>query len=218
MKKRVFGWVEAAFDSLYLCVALGFGVYLLYDASKQVQVLAGVMALVLACGDAFHLVPRIIAAATDAESRLTRALGFGKFITSITMTVFYMLLWHVGVVLFSLEAASAWTAVVYVLAALRVALCLFPKNRWFDEAPPLDWAVYRNIPFLLLGGVVAALFFAHARETPTLHWTWLAIALSFAFYIPVVLWSGKNHKLGMLMIPKTLAYLWILVMCTGALK
>jgi hypothetical protein len=215
--KRVFGWVEVAFDALYLCVALGFSVYILSGASRQAQVLTGVMALVLAGGDAFHLVPRIIAAQTGAEKRLSRALGFGKFITSITMTVFYVLLWHIGILLFTPQVSPVWTAVVYILATMRVALCFFPQNRWFDEETPVNWAVYRNIPFLLLGGAVAVLFFAHGREVPGLSWMWLAIALSFAFYIPVVLWSGRNRKLGMLMLPKTCVYLWILFMCAGAL-
>jgi hypothetical protein len=33
--------------------------------------------------------------------------------------------------------------------------------------------------------------------------------LSFACYLPVVLFSNNNRLVGMLMIPKTLAYLWI---------
>ena len=42
---------------------------------------------------------------------------------------------------------------------------------------------------------------------------WLAILLSFAFYLPVVLWSNQNPKVGILMLPKTCAYLWMLAMC-----
>ena len=41
---------------------------------------------------------------------------------------------------------------------------------------------------------------------------WLAIALSFLFYIPVVLWADAMPMMGMLMIPKTCAYAWIVVM------
>ncbi|HPF18680.1 MAG TPA: hypothetical protein PLY08_03755 [Bacillota bacterium] len=41
---------------------------------------------------------------------------------------------------------------------------------------------------------------------------WLAILLSFAFYLPVVLWSNRYPKIGMLMLPKTCTYLWMLVM------
>ena len=41
---------------------------------------------------------------------------------------------------------------------------------------------------------------------------WLAVTLSFLFYVPVVLWSGVWPAIGMLMIPKTLAYVWIVWM------
>ena len=43
-------------------------------------------------------------------------------------------------------------------------------------------------------------------------WMWLAIGLSFAFYVPVVLWSHTIPMVGMLMIPKTCAYVWIVAM------
>lgn len=41
----------------------------------------------------------------------------------------------------------------------------------------------------------------------------LAVALSFGFYLPVVLFSGVAPAVGMLMIPKTMAYVWIVWMC-----
>ena len=37
---------------------------------------------------------------------------------------------------------------------------------------------------------------------------WLTIVLSFGFYLPVVLWADVNPLIGMLMIPKTCAYVW----------
>ena len=37
---------------------------------------------------------------------------------------------------------------------------------------------------------------------------WLAIVLSFGFYIPVVLFADAVPMIGMLMIPKTCAYVW----------
>ena len=39
-------------------------------------------------------------------------------------------------------------------------------------------------------------------------WMWLTIVLSFGFYIPVVLWADAVPLIGMLMIPKTCAYVW----------
>lgn len=212
--KRVFGTVEAIFDLLYLAAALCIGLALAFTgAGNPVWLLAGVMALVLACGDAFHLVPRMIAVFGRQEERLRGALGRGKQITSITMTVFYVLLWHVGLMLFLPSNGVRWSYLVYLLAAARILLCLLPQNRWQERYPPVDWAVWRNIPFFLLGGAVCALFYAYRGVVPGLEFAWLAIALSFLFYLPVVLWSNKFPAIGMLMLPKTCAYLWLLAQC-----
>jgi drug/metabolite transporter superfamily protein YnfA len=215
--KRVFGWVEVIFDFAYLLTALILGILLLQSPPGQPRWLSGIMALVLAGGDAFHLIPRMLAAITGGEKRLTKALGLGKLITSLTMTVFYVLLWHLGLMLVAPAGSEFWTAIVYALALIRMVLCLFPQNRWLEEAPPVRWAVYRNLPFLLMGVVVARLFAAHGSVIPALGGMWVAIALSFAFYLPVALFSGRNRKLGMLMLPKTCAYLWILFMCAQGL-
>ena len=214
-QKRIFGWFEAVFDIGYLCLALTIGVFILTNASKWAQTLAGVMALVLAFGDMSHLAPRIAAAVTGEEQQLRKAMGLGKLITSLTMTIFYVLLWHIGVSLFPFASARDWTAVIYVLAASRVMLCFSSQNCWYGEAPPVNWAIYRNVPFLLLGIAVGILWGVQAQSAPGLRWMWLAIALSFAFYIPVVLFVNMNRKLGMLMIPKTCAYVWILCICAS---
>ncbi|HHV10526.1 MAG TPA: hypothetical protein GXX75_09660 [Clostridiales bacterium] len=211
--RRVFGYFEIVFDMLYLCIAGIAGAYILSQAKEPGQILAGSMILVLGGGDAFHLVPRILVVLTGKEEWLSRALGFGKLVTSVTMTAFYVLLWHIGLLIFSPEGMALWTGTVYALAALRVLLCLFPQNRWFDKKPPVKWGIYRNIPFFLLGAVVSGLYFVYRGSAIQLSWMWMAILLSFVFYIPVVLWVNRSPKLGMLMFPKTCAYIWIVFMC-----
>lgn len=47
---------------------------------------------------------------------------------------------------------------------------------------------------------------------------WLTIVLSFAFYIPVVLWADVIPMIGMLMIPKTCAYVWTVLIGYKAMK
>lgn len=42
--------------------------------------------------------------------------------------------------------------------------------------------------------------------------------LSFGFYIPVVLWADTVPVIGMLMIPKTCAYVWTVVIGWRAMK
>lgn len=212
--KRMFGIFEAVFDLFYLGAALIIAMVLLRRApDSEVYGLCANMALILVLGDAFHLVPRIRVIFTGEEERFRPALGRGKQITSITMTVFYLLLWQIGLYFFHPEGAPGLTALVYLLAAVRVLLCLLPQNQWAQRYPPVRWGIWRNIPFFLQGMLVAGLFFVHANAVPQLRWMWLAIVLSFLFYLPVVLFANKNPKVGMLMLPKTCAYLWMLWLC-----
>ena len=51
--------------------------------------------MVLGAGDSFHLVPRALALCTTGLENYTVPLGLGKWITSVTMTVFYVLLYYV---------------------------------------------------------------------------------------------------------------------------
>jgi len=179
--------------------------------------LFGAMATELGLGDAFHLVPRILVAATGDRPRFIKVLSRGKMITSITMTVFYVLLWHAGLLLFSLNI-PVWTAAVYAFAVIRILLCLAPGNDWAQESESLKGSILRNIPFFLMGVMVIVLFAMYGAGGPeAVRFMWLAVLLSFAFYLPVVLWSRKVPKLGMLMLPKTCAYVWIVVMGFGLL-
>ncbi len=206
--------MEPIFEIPYLIgvVALGILTLRLSGGRRQFTIF-GVMAIVLGCGDAFHLVPRMYALLTDGLANHVPALGFGKLVTSITMTVFYVLLYHVWQARYK-QKTAALTVVVYALAAARVALCLFPQNDWLSADAPLSWGIYRNLPFVALGLLIIFLYFRAARQhiDRAFGLMWLAIALSFAFYIPVVLWADAVPLLGMLMIPKTCAYVWIVWM------
>ena len=210
--KRVFGTIEAIFDASYLVLALTIGIVLLTNASvNSARLLAGAAALTLVAGDAFHLVPRLLVIRTGEEEKLRNALGTGKQITSITISLFYLLLWHIGLLVFAPKDVKIWSYLLYALTAARIFLCLLPQNRWRDRFPPVAWGILRNIPFFLQGLLVAGLFFIHKNAVPGLAPMWLATILSFAFYLPVVIWVNKNPKIGMFMLPKICAYSWMLV-------
>ena len=210
--KRVFGVIEAIFDASYLVLTLTISIVLLSTASgNPARLLAGAAALILVAGDTFHLVPRLLVIRTGEEENLRKALGTGKQITSITISLFYLLLWQVGMLVYSPKDINAWSYLLYALTAVRIILCLLPQNQWRKRFPPVGWGIVRNIPFFLQGLVVAGLFFINRNVVPGLSSMWLAIALSFAFYLPVVLWVNKNPKIGMLMLPKICAYSWMLL-------
>lgn len=202
---------ETLFDVVYLTTVVTIGILMIRNSKTNKQyLLFGIMAVVLGAGDSFHLVPRAIALNTTGLENFTAALGTGKFITSITMTVFYVILYYVWRNRYKTEGENKLTIAVYLLAAVRVALCLFPQNQWTSVQSPFSWGIYRNIPFGLLGLLIIVLFYNSAKEHKDLsfRFMWLTIVLSFVFYIPVVLWADVVPLVGILMIPKTCAYVW----------
>lgn len=213
--------METGFDIVYLATVLTLGIKMLRQCGDRAQFrLFGAMAVVLGAGDAFHLVPRAVALCTTGLENYTVALGAGKWITSITMTVFYILLYYVWRLRYQVQGRRGVTVLVWVLSALRVVLCMMPQNRWLSADAPLSWGIWRNLPFAALGLVVILLFFRSAKEhdDKAFRWMWLTIVLSFGFYIPVVLWADTVPMVGMLMIPKTCAYVWTVVIGWRAMK
>ncbi len=207
--------METIFDVVYLSTVITMGIRMAAGAGGKKQVkLFGIMAVILGCGDAFHLVPRAYALCTDGLASHAASLGFGKFVTSVTMTVFYVILYHIWRQQYEVTGRKELTMGVYVLAAARIAICFMPGNDWLSADAPLSWGIYRNIPFAVLGLLMIVLFYRKAKETKdrNFRYMWLAITLSFGFYIPVVLWADAYPLVGILMIPKTCAYVWMVWM------
>ena len=213
--------VETLFDAVYLVTVITTGILMIRGSKGDAQFrLFGLMAVVLGAGDAFHLIPRALALCTTGLESYTVPLGLGKWITSVTMTVFYVLLYYVWRQRYQIKGRNGLTAAVYALAAARAALCMMPQNQWLSADAPLVWGIYRNIPFALLGLLIIVLFYKSAKEhgDRAFRWMWLTIVLSFGFYIPVVLWADAVPLIGMLMIPKTCAYVWTVLIGYSAMK
>ena len=213
--------VETIFDAVYLASVITLGVLMIKGSKKNAQFrLFGWMAVVLGAGDSFHLVPRALALCTTGLENYTVPLGLGKWITSVTMTVFYVLLYYVWRQRYQIRGKAGITMAVYALAAARVVLCMMPQNQWLSAASPLSWGIYRNIPFALMGLLIIVLFYQSAKQhgDSAFRWMWLTIVLSFGFYIPVVLWVDTIPMIGMLMIPKTCAYVWTVIIGYSAMK
>ncbi len=206
--------METLFDAVYLITVTVIGITMIKNNKGNKQyLLFGIMAVTLGTGDAFHLVPRAYALCTTGLENYTFALGVGKLITSITMTIFYVLLYYVWRIRYKVVGQKTITITMYTLAIVRIVLCLFPQNEWTSANASLSFAIIRNIPFAIMGILVIALFYKSAKTTNdhAYRFMWLTIVLSFAFYIPVVLWADIYPLIGMLMIPKTIAYVWTIL-------
>lgn len=205
---------ETIFDILYLGFALVTGFTMLLKGNSPLVKKAGLMAALLGAGDSFHLVPRSYALWTTGLEANAAALGIGKFITSITMTIFYLILYYIWRGHYQIQGRKTLTTAMWALSALRIALCLLPQNQWLVYRQPLLFGILRNIPFAIMGIIIIIIFAQEAKRTndSIFRFMPLAVGLSFGFYLPVVLFSGVAPIIGILMIPKTLAYVWIIVM------
>lgn len=201
--------MEAVFCIFYMIVMslMGYKIVSTANNSKE-RLWFGIMAIVLVAGDAFHLVPRVLVAFNPAGD-YHMSLGLGKMITSITMTFFYMIMYYVYSMRYDYKNKSLeWT--MLGLSVVRIALCLLPQNDWTGENPVL-WGIIRNIPFVIMGIIMVVLYYKK-KDDKRFKWMWLAITLSYLFYLPVVLWSEVSPMIGMLMLPKTCMYIWAVAM------
>lgn len=199
---------ESTFDVLYLLFAIVCGIMILRRTNSRTGKLMGAAALTLGLGDAFHLIPRVLNYFVDTD--FTAALGIGKLVTSITMTVFYVLMYYIWLGTYGETEKKSLTAAIWVLAAIRIVLCLFPQNSWLENDSGVLWGVIRNVPFVVLGAIIVALYFKSRSKNRHFRFIWLLVTLSFLFYIPVAVAAGIVPILGMLMLPKTVCYILIL--------
>ena len=156
------------------------------------------MAFVLGAGDAFHLVPRIINNIIGRFEDDEVYLGIGNMISSITMTIFYMVM----AVDLMRAAHHPIVIILMICAIVRIGLCLCPHNNWFKRSGNRKWVVMRNVPFVMVGicSMILCLMTRHVLLTGL-------IFLSFCFYLIVVLLAKDKPVFGMFMIPKTICYI-----------
>lgn len=214
-------FIEPVFSILYLVITCTLAILMIKN-SKSIKevILFGIASLVLVVGDSFHLVPRIYGGLTQSMDTLSKPLAFGTLVASISMTIFYILIYFVWKQHYKIKENKSLDMCIYCLAAIRVILCLLPQNNWFAETPSLAWGIIRNIPFTIIGIIIIILFFAKRKSIPNdkFKYMWLAVCLSFLFYLPVVLFAKINPMFGIFMLPKTIAYVWIVFMGYNNMK
>ena len=222
-------WMEISFNLAYLIVIWGLVIVMVRqfgrvptDQKPLARLFIAAFGL-LALGDTGHVGFRVVAFSLGdlyttvsifgAEVGL---VGLGTLATAITVTLFYVVLlvsWQVR-----FDKPYGWFGVLLLLATVARFLLLIPAgNDWNNPVPPQPWVTYRNMPFAVLGLGVAYLVLRDARvhKDRTFTWIGLMILTSFAFYAPVILFVQQYPLIGMLMIPKTLAYVAIAFLAYG---
>ena len=207
--------MEAIFDAAYLIFDLVASIlFFVFSKGNHLFVLYGILTLTLCGGDAFHLVPRIIRAVKGSSDRIKRQLGIGLQVSFITMTVFYIILMYIWKLTFpEITMPVVIQAVIWISAVIRIVICMFPQNNWFTDEGNRKLSVIRNA-FFAVTGIGVIILYLISGNTYGYHMTRMvaAIIISFGCYLPVTLFSKTKPKVGLLMIPKTCAYMWVIAM------
>ena len=216
-------WVEILFNVSYLIVVWGFVIAMLQRRtllSSDVRSFAPLFTWafgLLALGDTGHVGFRVWAYALgDLESKLdilgmqVSPVGLGALSTAITVTFFYVLMVFIWQRRFN--KPLGWFGYLLLTAAVvRLVVMAFPQNSWNSIVPPQTWSLVRNVPLMIqgLGVAYSILRDAIATEDRTFKLVGYMILVSYGFYMPVILFIQQVPMLGMLMIPKTTAYVAI---------
>ena len=196
--------MEAIFDAGYLIFDLIAGIlFFVFSKENPLFILYGVLTLTLCGGDAFHLVPRIIRAVHGSSEKIKRQLGIGL----------QVLLYVWKLTFPELNAPATVEAMIWISAIIRIVVCFLPQNNWCTDDGNMKLSILRNAVFAVTGiGVI--ILYAISGNANGYHMTRMvaAIIISFGCYLPVTLFSKTKPKVGLLMIPKTCAYMWIIAM------
>ena len=203
--------METIFEVIYLGFALFSGIYiLLKKKGNTAYILLALAILLLGIGDAFHLVPRMIALNTTGLDNYKVELGLGKLVTSITMTFFYVIMYIFLIVRYK-KNPPMWLHILYgLLIVVRIVLVALPQNNWYGDSP-YEWNIYRNIPFVIMGIIFIVMSFIYCKGDKYFKWMWLLVILSFVFYLITALGATYVPMLGLMMLPKTICYMVIFI-------
>jgi hypothetical protein len=224
-------WMEISFNVLYLIVVWGLVIVMtlrrdiVAPQDRKVARLVRWAFALLALGDTGHVGFRVLAYARgDLETTFSflgqeiGLVGLGALSTAITVTLFYVLVLEMWRARFG-QKYGWFEYLLLAAAAVRLLLMIPAANQWNSTVPPQPWSLYRNLPLTILGLGTAFLILRDARRAGDRPFTWIGICilLSYAMYIPVILFVQQVPTIGMLMIPKTMAYVAIGLIAYGTL-
>lgn len=206
-------YMETAFYIIYFVFMVVMGLYVMLKNKQKPMYLLGLACILLAVGDAFHLGPRSYGLFTETldhpSDLLNGWLGYGKLFTSMTMTVFYLLFYFYFRAEFRIRHQKVYDYLIVIFVLSRFILLGLPFNEWRNNATPSWYGIIRNIPFVGIGVIVMILCYQNLNQTEFEKSIFYTIILSFVFYLAVVCFGHLSSWIGMMMLPKTICYMWI---------
>ena len=225
MSANLLLWFEIIFDVLYLAAIWTIVVYMfmkrdiLSEKNKSIGLLFLLAFFLLALGDTGHVGFRVVAYANGGLEDNPVLVGLGSLATAVTVTGFYMIVAEIWRIRTERTRTLIWW-VLMAVGVIRLLIMIPSGNDWGSVVPPYNWSLARNIPLMIQGLVVGVLLFIHGNKNSDKFSKNVSIMIfiSYACYTPVILFVQQVPMIGMLMIPKTLAYIAVAVLALKLFK
>ena len=216
-------WTEIVFDLFYLSTIwtlVAIMTYKLPRLPREIYRLAHLFRTAfffLVLGDTGLLGSRIIAYAAGGLAYSPAFLGgsihlagLGLLSTSITVTIFYLCFLEIWRRRYS-KTFTAWYYILVAAAVVRFIVMIPPQNHWEYHIAPVGWSIFRNIFLTIQGLGVATLMWIDARKVNDRLFLIFSvlIVVSYVCMWPVIPLYHRIPWIGMMMLPKTVAYMVI---------
>jgi hypothetical protein len=185
----------------------------------------------LGFGDLFHLGLRIFnyfAGFTEVDSFYMITLGLGYIISGLTMTYFYVAIFHAwsdtyGKAYSTPSKIKSITIILYIAFLVRIILMFLPYNHWFEGDGTVDFGFdfrwITAIPIYIIGIISVYLLFNDSKKEISEKkgidhqinrgnfFASIWFVISYISYSLTLFFVAILPLMGLFMIPKTIAYL-----------
>lgn len=199
--------IKSSFYIIFLVLAFTFGIKLLLNSkgNKLVMIL-GLSTLLLGIGEGFHIVPRILEIFANDIDTYGQIIETGRFISSISIIVVYFLLFWFWRVYYKISDKRYLEIVLIVFGFIGVTLSVI-----FKDSTGYLMVIVRNIPLIVIAAIV---IFGYKKQSVLtsdkgFKFMWIPLLLSVVFTLAFELLRFDFDFLIILMMPKTLMYIWV---------
>ena len=202
--------IKSSFYIIFLVLVLVVGIKMLINSKGNVlAMIFGLTILVLGVGEGFHILPRILEIFNNDIGTYGPMMETGRFISSISIILVYLLLFRFWKKYYKVTDNTNMEKILLLLGVIGVILSVI-----FKDSTDYSLIILRNLPIILIGYFVILGYKKQAAITSDkgFKYLWLAMLLSLVFTIAFELLSFNYEFLVILMMPKTLMFIWIVVM------
>lgn len=208
--------VEPILCLFYLAAVLIIALWVWRQQGKGARLLSAALFVLLA-GEAYRLVPRIVAAVVP-RAPLPDGEGLGRIVSYLATAGFFLMLEFYREQRYGKAETVTerrMETAIFILFGCVAAEGLIRFNGWIDGDGAYFWLGVRSVLLAAMGVLTILMWMLSAKDDSTMKHLPLAIALVFAFYIPATVLEQAIPELSILMIFRTAALLWVIWILRG---